>query len=301
MVFVSKPREIMTTMTIQELIKIRDAMYRDPELLAVYEKGDKNSKGQTRHDYVHGDEVRDLALSLTAQLDRAFPGMMDEVTKEFVIPVAAWLHDIGRSIDLDRHDVEGAILAKGYLDRKGVPNDLRARVCEIIGLHRAGKVIKRGIQSPEHAIVVIADKCIGDEGRVRPDKAFALRLARFFGWGSKWSLARYNWWGNAAHDRVNFSIKKANLVLDLPDDTTSRTGDIVLKLEVDERIANIEEIVTLDWFADSFFACGKGARFFGYYFRLEFNSVRHKWDKNAKNGKGAWVPTETIAVHRNLD
>jgi hypothetical protein len=287
-------------MNIQELIKIRDAMYRDPELLAVYEKGDANSKGQTRHDYVHGDEVRDLALSLTAQLDRAFPGRLDEVTKEFVIPVSAWLHDIGRAINLDRHDVEGALLAKKYLDGKGVPRELRVRICRIIALHRAGKVIKRGIQSPEHAIVVIADKCIGDEGRVRPDKAFALRLARFFGIGKKWSLARINWWDNAPHDRVNFSIKKANLVLDFRDEA-KQTGDIVLKLDVDERIANIEEIVTLDWFADSFFACGKGARYFGYYFRLEFNNVRHWWDKTANNGKGGWVPTQTIAVNRNLD
>lgn len=287
-------------MNIQELKKIRDAMYRDPELLAVYEKGDKNSKGQTRHDFVHGDEVRDLALSLTEQIDQAFPGMLDEVTREFVIPVAAWLHDIGRAINLDRHDVEGALLAKKYLDSRGVPAELRRRVCRIVALHRAGAVIKRGIQSPEHAIVVIADKCIGDEGRVRPDKALALRLASLIRFGN-WSLARRNMWHNAPHDRVNFSIKKANLVLDCNEDT-KQTGDIVLKLKVDERIARIEEIVTLDWFADSFFACGKAARYFGYYFRIEFNGIRHKWDKTANGGNGAWMPISSIQVPRsNLD
>ncbi len=284
-------------MELMELIKIRDRMYRDPELLAVYAKGDKNSKGQTRHDFVHGDEVRDLAIRLTKQVDRVFPGMLDEVTREFVIPCAAWLHDIGRSIDLDRHDVEGAKLAKEYLIRRGVPADLRVRICRIIALHRAGAVIKRGIRSAEHAIVVIADKCIGDEGRVRPDKALALRVASLIRFG-KWSLARINMWGNAPHDRVNFSIKQADLIMDIHEDTGKKTGDIVLKLTVDERIATIAEIVTLDWFADSFFACGKAARFFGFYFRIEFNGVRHMWDKTANNGKGGWVPTASIQVPR---
>lgn len=289
-------------MNIQELKKIRDAMYRDPELLAVYEKGDHNSKGQTRHDYKHGDEVRDLALNLTAQLDQVFPGLLDDVAKEFVIPVAAWLHDIGRAIDLDTHDVKGAVLAKEYLDSKGVPSELRARVCEVIGLHRASKVIKGGIRSPEHAIVVIADKCIGDEKRVRWDKAIKLRVASWIGWGDKWSLARKNMWHNAEHDRVNFAIKKAELVLDFQEGS-KQTGDIVLKLSVDERVANIHEIVSLDWFADSYFACGKASRYFGYYFRLEFNGVRHLWDKTAKNGKGAWVPykTTTLPVNRPND
>ncbi len=283
-------------MDILELAKIRDRMYRDPELLAVYEKGDKNSKGQTRHDFVHGDEVRDLAMQLTSKFDQAFPGKIDEVTREFVIPCAAWLHDIGRAIDLDTHDIEGARLAKQYLESRGVPADLRQRICRIIALHRAGKVIKHGIKSPEHAIVVIADKCIGDEGRVRPDKAFALKAASLIRFG-KWSAARINWWGNAPHDRVNFAIKKAELDLDFHDET-KQTGDIVLKLKVDERIAEIEEIVTLDWFADSFFACGKAARSFGYYFRIEFNGVRFLWDKTAKNGKGGWMPMKSINVPR---
>lgn len=283
-------------MELRELIEIRDRMYRDPELLAVYEKGDKNSKSQTRHDFVHGDEVRDLAIRLTKQIDKVFPGRIDEVTREFVIPVAAWLHDIGRAIDIARHDVEGAKLAKSYLDSRGVPRELRVRICRIIALHRANKVIAKGIQSPEHAIVVIADKCIGDEGRVRTEKALALRAASLIRWG-KWSLARINFWANAPHDRVNFSIKQADLIVDIHDENAC-AGDIVLKLSVDERYASIGEMVTLDWFADSFFACGKASRFFGFFFRIEFNGVRHMWDKTANNNKGGWVPTQRIQVPR---
>ena len=107
-----------------------------------------------------------------------------------------------------------------------------------------------------------------------------------------------NMWDNAPHDRVNFSIKNADLVVDVHEEVTKPTGDIVLKLQIDERIATIGEMVTLDWFADSFFACGKAARFFGFFFRIEFNGVRHMWDKAANNGNGGWVPTERIRVPR---
>lgn len=278
-------------MDMQELKNIRDRMYRDPELLAVYEQGDKNSKGQTRHDFIHGDEVRDLAMRLTSQIDAVFPGKLDEVTKEFVIPCAAWLHDIGRAINIDKHDIEGARLAKKYLEKHNVPQPLRQRICQLIALHRSHSVIKRGIRNPEHAIVVIADKCIGDEARVRPDKAFALKAARLVRWGG-WSLARVNLWDNAPHDRVNFAIKNADLVLDIGESEKQ----IVLKLTIDERIATMKEIVTLDWFADSFFACGKAAKYFDFVFRIEFNGVRHFWDKSAFNGKGGWVPMAIISI-----
>ena len=292
-------------MDLKQLIEFRDRMYRDPELLAVYEQGDQNSHWQTRHDHEHGDEVTALAIQLTNRLHAIFPNLLDEVTREFVIPVAAWLHDIGRAVDIDKHDYEGVKIANRYLKKHNIPQKLRQRINKIIMHHRAGSVIKNGIGSPEHAIVVIADKCIGDENRVREDKARLLRLARlvslnwFFGI-SKWSLARRNMWYNAPHDRVNFAIKEANLDVDVNEADTigPATGAIVLNLKVDELVAPIEEIVTLDWFADSFYACGKSAKYFGFTFRIEFNGVRHWWDKKARNGHGGWVPLKSISVPR---
>lgn len=287
-------------MNIAELKQFRDRMYRDPELLSIYEQGDRNSSGQTRHDYVHGDEVTALALKLTKQLHEIFPERMDEVTREFVIPVSAWLHDIGRAVDIKNHHVEGARIASRYLKKHGIPGDLVARICRIIVHHRAGSVIKNGIRSDEHAIVVIADKCIGDEARVRSDKAFILRVLSYCGFG-KWTLARKDFWYNAAHDRVNFAIKEAELFVDVNDPEAAQpTGEIVLKLSVDESVATIEEIVTLDWFADSFFACGKGSRKFGFFFRIEFNGVRHMWDKSANANKGGWVPMHGISFRRGM-
>lgn len=292
-------------MKIEELIQFRDGLNTDPELLAVYEKGDQNSHWQTRHDHVHGDEVTELAVELTNHIHRIFPDLMDEVTREFVIPCAAWLHDIGRAVDIDRHDYEGVKIANAYLKKHNIPQKLRQRINKLIMHHRSGSVIKNGIMSPEHAIVVIADKCIGDENRVRSDKAMWLKLARivslkyFFGL-SKWSLARKNMWHNAPHDRVNFAIKSANLAVDVNENDAvgPPSGSIVLKLKVDETIAPIEEIVSLDWFADSFFACGKAAKHFGFSFRIEFNGCVHWWDKTARSGHGGWVPVGTMCVKR---
>ncbi len=289
-------------MTLQELIEFRDRMYRDPELLAIYEQGDANSHWQTRHDYQHGDEVTVLARELTGHIHRIFPELLDEVTREFVIPCAAWLHDIGRAIDIDRHDIEGARLVNRYLKKHGIPQDLVQRISRIVVHHRSGSVIKRGIRSPEHAIVVIADKCIGDENRVREDKAFMLNILKHIGIG-KLTLARRNFWYNAPHDRVNYAIKEANLLVDVneADKAGPPSGEVVLKLRVDERVAPIEEIVTLDWFADSFFACGKASKYFGFSFRLEFNGVRHMWDKTARKGHGGWVPMRTMHVPRGCE
>lgn len=304
-------------MTLEELIEFRDHMYRDPELLAIYEEGDQNSHWQTRHDHVHGDEVTELAIELRDHIHGIFPDLMDDETREFVIPVAAWLHDIGRAVDIDKHDYEGVKIAKAYLVKHNIPGHLRQQICSIIMHHRAGSVIKNGIKNPAHAIVVIADKCIGDENRVRWDKACKLKLARlvslkYFGltWFKRtrklgqWSLARKNMWFNAPHDRVNFAIKSANLYVDVNENDLEGppSGSIVLKLKVDETVAPIEEIVSLDWFADSFFACGKAAKHFGFSFRIEFNGVMHWWDKKVRDGKGGWVPVgKCMHVNRGTD
>lgn len=288
-------------MELSRLIEIRDAMPSDPEYLDYYARGDKNSMGQTRHDAHHGEEVYDLGMkSLLPQLEAIFGPLMDEVTREFTLPTALRSHDVGRAIDIDKHDTEGARVMKDYLERRGVPHEITAHVCRLIVLHRASRVLKNGIKDAAHAILVIADKCIGDERRVREDKARKLNFLRLFGYG-KWSLARRNWWHNAAHDRVNFAIKNAIVRVDVENNPghTRPTGEIVLQLTIDEKVASIKEIVSLDWFADSFHACGKAAEHFGLFFRLEFNGIRYKWTWLDKpNRKGAWLPMGTTTLPR---
>lgn len=288
-------------MELSRLIEIREAMPTDPEYLDYYARGDKNSHWQTRHDAHHGEEVHDLGMkSLLPQLEQVFGPLVDEVTREFVLPTALRSHDVGRAIDIDKHDTEGARVMKDYLQKREVPHEVLAHVCRLIVHHRSNRVLKHGILDAAHAILVIADKCIGDERRVREDKATKLNLLRRIGIRN-WTLARRNWWFNAAHDRVNFAIKEAKVQVDVEQNPGHRkpTGEIVLKMTIDEKVASIKEIVSLDWFADSFHACGKAAEFFGLFFRLEFNGVRYKWtwiDKATK--KGAWLPLSTTSIPR---
>jgi len=288
-------------MELSRLIEIRDAMPGDREYLDIYAQGDAKSSWQTRHDAHHGEEVHDLGMkSLLPQLEAIFGPLMDEVTREFILPVALRSHDVGRAIDIDKHDVEGARVMNDYLGKRGVPHEFKAPVCKLIVHHRSHRVLKTGIYSAAHAILIIADKCIGDERRVREDKATKLNILRRIGVGP-WTLARRNWWFNAAHDRVNFAIKEAKVQVDVDKNPghSKPTGEIVLKMTVDEKVASIKEIVSLDWFADSFHACGKAAEFFGLYFRLEFNGVRYKWTWLDKaNGKGAWLPIGTTTIPR---
>lgn len=288
-------------MELSRLIEIRDAMPTDREYLEIYAAGDKKSSWQTRHDAQHGEEVHDLGMkSLLPQLEAVFGPLLDEVTREFILPVALRSHDVGRSIDIDNHDREGARVMNDYLAARDVPHEIKAPVCKLIVHHRSNRVLQHGIYSAAHAILVIADKCIGDERRVREDKANKLNILRRLGIG-KWTLARRNWWYNAAHDRVNFAIKQAEVRVDVERNPghSKPTGEIVLQMRIDEKVASIKEIVSLDWFADSFHACGKAAEFFGLYFRLEFNGVRYKWtwiDKTKK--KGAWLPISTTSIPR---
>src|SRR5205823_8632170 len=99
------------------------ATYRDEGLLALYAQGDKLSKSQTKHDVNHAYQVRDVALALTAELHRRNPMLLDEWTRDVIIPLAAFLHDIGRAISVEDHASAGAKWANKYLKEQGFQQD----------------------------------------------------------------------------------------------------------------------------------------------------------------------------------
>ncbi len=57
---------------------------------------------------------------------RSFDPLVDEVTREFVLLTALRSHDVGRAIDIDKHDTEGARVMKDYLQKRGVPHAVLA-------------------------------------------------------------------------------------------------------------------------------------------------------------------------------
>lgn len=266
--------------------KLVEQSYSDPILLSLYDQGDKLSSSQTKHDIEHAFSVRDVALALMHEYEGRFPGVLDDWTKYVVIPLAAFLHDIGRAVDVNDHARAGAGIAHLYLRFLKFPPVIRRRICRIIMLHRSSSVLEREFDDRAWAIVVIADKCVGDEDRVRPNKARILRLLRFFG------LARLNCWLFSPHDRVNFAIKEANLIVDVGDEFSQDAGAVVLKLQLDEKVAIPREVTTL--YGDRFHSCGRAAQYLGFVFRIEFNGVRFHYNKQTKS----WEPITQIVVPR---
>ncbi|MGD9679683.1 MAG: HD domain-containing protein [Candidatus Obscuribacterales bacterium] len=249
----------------------------DPEIVALYEKGDRKSRHQTKHDIDHALQVMRLAEKIANMLQVERKAMFDEWTISVVIPMAAFLHDIGRAFDVDDHAKAGAKWAKGYLqrltvseaDREVLPVEVINRICRIIAMHRSSVVLKRDFNDGAWAVVVLADKCVGDEDRVRPDKAMVLEAL---------TTLRLLWLPLpiSVHDRANFAIKRADVEL--------RDREIVLVVDLDQRVARPDLIYNL--YGDRFYACAKAAKFFGVAFLMEFNGVTFAYDTVRKS----WAP-----------
>jgi len=252
-----------------ELLKAKKLValcYVDPEIDRLYAAGDKLSSHQTKHDLDHARQVRDLAAKISGGVNARKPGALDEWTTDVVIPLAAYLHDIGRAIDVDEHANAGAKWSKDYLSRlrldaddaETLPVAVVNRIARIVACHRSSIVLKMPFNDPAWAIVVLADKCVGDEERVRPVRATILSVLRLF--RATWIPLRKG----GVHDRANFAIKKS--------DVSFADGEICLDLTIDTRVCQAKLIYEL--YTDRFQACVKAADYLGYAFRLVFNGER---------------------------
>jgi len=271
-------------MELIEAKQLVEAAFSDQALLDLYAEGDKLSHSQTKHDVTHAIQVRDVAIELTKEIDRRLPGKLDEWTREVVIPLAAFLHDIGRAIDVDNHAIAGAKWANAYLKSKGYPQRIVRRVCKIIACHRSSVVLNREFNDMAWAIVVIADKAVGDEDRVRPEPLKQLRRLR--------RQRKVSAWKGSIHDRVNYAIKASELIVDGRDlmDGGQDPGVIVLRLRIDPVVCCPADIYGL--YFDRLHACGRAAQYLGFLFRLEFNGVRYMYSKELNN----WTPVNPIKV-----
>ncbi len=275
-------------MKIRQAKRLLSHAYKDPALLGLYAEGDKLSNSQTKHDVNHAYEVRDVAIELTREINALIPGAMNRWTREIIIPFAAFLHDIGRAINVDNHAQAGAKWARPYLTKLGFDSATVRQITQIIACHRSSIVLKPtafrkpNFQDAAWAIVVIADKAVGDEDRVRPEPLKELRKLR--------KENRVSEWTGSPHDRVNYAIKSSELIVDGRGHGSLDPGAIVLKLRIDPLVCDPSDIYTL--YGDRFHACGRAAQYLGFLFRLEFNGVRYSYDK----GQKTWVPVTTIKV-----
>lgn len=232
----------------------------DRSVIKLYADADKATKGQTHHGLDHAYEVLDLAKVIAADLHERNPVLLDDWTRSVVVPLAAFLHDIGRGIAEHGHAKTGAKWAVENLPRYKVegetlPGEHVKRIARVIAKHQSRTVLAMDFNDPAWAIVVLADKCVGDEDRVRFWKRVLLRTFTFL--GIPWVPLRQQ---GAEHDRVNFAIKSA--VLRLED------ARFVLDVTMDKRVCGPE--LVLDVFKDRYAACRKAAAYLGYEFEISF-------------------------------
>jgi len=272
-------------LSLSEAVAVITGLYDDREVLDLYEAGDKLSHGQTKHDIGHAFSVLHTAEYLTSEISNRFPDKLDDETRLVVIPAGAFLHDIGRAVDVNDHAGAGSRITRKLLEPRGIDTEVVKRIQRIVALHRSSAVLKMKFNDPAWAIVVIADKCVGDEDRVRPGRAAILKVLRTV------HLSHRNWWNNAEHDRVNFAIKRSELMVDSDDlPSAEHAGAIVLKLSLDEVTAPASELLSL--YADRFHSCGRAAKYLGFVFRIEINGTRWAFD----DGENKWRPIRGFSV-----
>ncbi len=213
-------------LTYQELQKneeIRTYIIRADESLS--------AQGYTEHSFAHVCRVADTVKYLLETLSYSAHDVE-------VAQIAAYLHDIGNLVNRVDHSQSGAVMAFRLLDRLGMdPADI-ATVVTAIGNHDEGTGVP---VNPVAAALILADKSDVRRSRVRNQDVSTFDI----------------------HDRVNFSVTKAELKLN--DDRTA----VRLSLEIDTRYSAVMDYFEI--FLGRMILCRKAAETLGLRFHLRIN------------------------------
>ena len=209
---------------------------RNPSINAYIKTADEslNALGYTEHSYAHVTAVAEKTGYILKTLG------YDERTVELG-KIAGYLHDIGNLINRIDHSQSGAMMAFRILDHLHFPAEETAMIVSAIGNHDEGTGTP---VSPLAAALIIADKSDVRRNRVRNDDIAAFDI----------------------HDRVNYSVTKAELKID-PERTV-----IELKLQIDTQYGSIMEYFEI--FMERMILCRKAAEKLGLQFRLTINDTQ---------------------------
>lgn len=155
--------------------------------------------------------------------------------------IAAYMHDIGNTINRVGHGQTGALMAFNILSRLGMnPKDI-ALIISAIGNHDESAAF------PTNAItasLILADKSDVRRTRVRHPETFEENI----------------------HDRVNYAVEESNLKIDKKDRT------ITLQLKIDINVAPIVEYFEI--FLDRMNLCKLAAEKLNASFHLIINDLK---------------------------
>ena len=208
----------------------------DPEVRTYIEKADQVmiAIGYTEHSFAHVARVAATAEQILSALHYSQRDI--EVAK-----IAAFLHDIGNLVNRVNHAHSSAILAAPILRRLGAAPDEIADILSIIGHHDEKSAAP---VSPLAAAVIIGDKADVRRSRVRQ----MLTEPEF-----------------DMHDRVNFSVQEARVMID------PEQKSITMEGAIDPQVSSVVEF--FEAFLPRMTLCRKAAEALGLQFHLHINGA----------------------------
>ncbi|MBO5142486.1 MAG: HD domain-containing protein [Clostridia bacterium] len=216
-------------LTFEDIIK-------DDEINTIIKTADRQlvEMGYTEHGYRHLGIVSRIAGEILTEL--GYSERIIELGK-----IAGYMHDIGNSINREDHAHTGALLAYNLLTKKGMSCEDAAEVMMAIGNHdeKTGNPV-----SPISAALIIADKSDVHRTRVRAGDE-----------SSRFDI----------HDRVNYAVEDANILID------KDNKKVVLQLKIDTKICPV--IKYFEIFLDRMLMSKKAANYLNVWFGLEINGA----------------------------
>ena len=217
------------------MITLKDVR-ENPEVDALIRGAQKqlNALGYTEHGHRHISIVSKRAGDILEKLE--YPERTVELAR-----IAGYMHDIGNCINRVDHAHSSAILAYNILKDMGMPVDERTEIMMAIGNHdeNTGNAI-----SDISAALILADK-----SDVHRDRVVNKNLSTF-----------------DKHDRVNYAVTNANLIMDEKD------RKIILDLKIDNKICPVLDYFEI--FMERTMMSKYAAKFLKIWFELIINDTK---------------------------
>lgn len=190
--------------------------------------------GYTEHSFPHVMKAAQTAATILETMG------YDSHTVE-TAKIAGYLHDIGNLVNRTDHSQSGAVMAFRILNAMDMPAEDVATIVTAIGNHDEGTGVPVNAVS---AALILADKSDVRRSRVRNADITSFDI----------------------HDRVNYSVEKADLSID------DKKENIVLSLTIDNTMSSVMDYFEI--FLGRMIMCRKAAEKLGLVFRLNINGQK---------------------------
>ena len=193
-----------------------------------------NAIGYTEHGHRHISIVSKRAGDILEKL--GYPERTVELTK-----IAGYMHDIGNCVNRVDHAHTGAILAYNILKEMGMPIEEITEIMMAIGNHdeNTGTAV-----SDISAALILADK-----SDVHRDRVVNKNLSTF-----------------DIHDRVNYAVTNADLIMD------EKERKVTLNLTIDTKISPVLDYFEI--FMQRTMMCKYAAKYLKIWFELIINDTK---------------------------